>query len=80
MPKLSAIRQNSEINRRTISQNLGINMTQSDGRPSAEALAKNQFQLFNRNQASLDTDRNLIDKRKQQMFNVPVPSLQLQNV
>ena len=55
-------------------------MTQSDGRPSAEALAKNHFPIFNRNQASLDTDRNLVDKRKQQMFNVPVPSLQLQNV
>ena len=55
-------------------------MTQSDGRPSAEALAKNHFPIFNRNQASLDTDRNIVDKRKQQMFNVPVPSLQLQNV
>ena len=55
-------------------------MTQSDGRPSAETFANNQFQIFNRNLASLDTDRNLVDKRKQQMFNVPVPSLQLQNV
>ena len=68
------------MDRRTISQNFGINTTQSDGRPSAETFAKNQLQIFNRNLLSLDTDRNLVDKRKQQMFNVPVPSLQLQNV